>query len=174
MELSLEKCSLTHLDHLVKISRDTFSVAFADLNDPEDFESYLDEAFSKPTIEKELQNPDSLFYFVHFSNDLAGYFKLNRANAQTDLHDQDSLEIERIYVDKKFQGKKIGRWMMAQIIELAKHENIKYLWLGVWEVNQDAIRFYQSNGFKKFGEHPYYIGKDKQTDWLMRLDITTL
>ena len=174
MELFLEKCHLDHLDDLVNISRNTFTTAFAHLNDPADFESYLDQAFSKHQIKIELQNPDSSFYFVHCDDQLAGYYKLNQASAQTELQDEESFEIERIYVDQQFQGRKIGRWMITQIIDLAKKEGVKYLWLGVWEVNQDAIRFYQSRGFKKFGEHPYYIGKDKQTDWLMRLDITTL
>ena len=174
MQLFLKKCHSGHLDDLVEISRSTFKVAFAHLNDPADFEFYLDRAFSKDTLENELNNPESSFYFVYYDNELAGYFKLNKAVAQTDIHDDESLEVERIYVDKKYQGKKIGRWMMDQIIDIAKNERKKYLWLGVWEVNQDAIRFYQANGFAKFGEHPYYIGKDKQMDWLMRLDITTL
>ena len=174
MELFLEKCRIDQLDDLIKISRATFSEAFAHLNDPADFESYLNEAFSRQTIEKELRNSNSFFYFAFNKTETVGYFKLNRADAQTDLQDKDSLEIERIYVVKKYQGRRIGGWMVGEIIKMALKERFKYLWLGVWEVNKDAIRFYQSNGFKKFGEHPYYIGNDKQTDWLMRLDITTL
>ena len=174
MELFLEKCQLHQLDDLVKISRSTFSEAFAHLNDPDDFETYLNQAFSRQTIGEELQNPNSSFYFAKYNKEIVGYFKLNKAEAQTDLQEEDSLEIERIYVDKKYQGRKIGAWMVNEITKKAVQEAFKFLWLGVWEVNQDAIRFYRTHGFKKFGEHPYYIGKDKQTDWLMRLDITTL
>jgi ribosomal protein S18 acetylase RimI-like enzyme len=49
--------------------------------------------------------------------------------------------------------------------------NKRYLWLGVWEHNRGAIRFYERHGFVKFGEHPYYVGNDCQTDWMMRLDF---
>ena len=174
MRLSLQRCKTEHLNELVHLSRSTFQEAFAHLNDPVDFEHYLNSAFSRQAIFEELSNPASAFYFVYYETELAGYFKLNSAGAQTDLHDPESIEIERIYVHKDFQGRKIGQWMVDQIREIAFREEKKYLWLGVWEVNQAAIRFYQTNGFEKFGEHPYYIGKDKQTDWLMRCDITTL
>lgn len=174
MSLVMLKCELDQLDELVEFSRTTFEDAFAHLNKPEDFKDYTLNAFSRETLKKELIHPDSDFYLIYDGGRLAGYFKINRAGAQTDLRDGDSLELERIYVHKDFQGRKIGKWMMNRIEEITREQGYRYLWLGVWELNKDAIRFYQSNGFKKFGEHPYFIGKDKQTDWLMRLDITTL
>ena len=174
MQLTLIECGAEHLSDLITLSRKTFEDAFAHLNDPEDFMAYLDSAFGKQAVTDELNNENSSFYFVYYGDDLAGYFKLNRGPAQTDIKDDGSLEIERIYVLKEYQGKKIGQWMISRIKEIARNEQATYLWLGVWEVNKDAIRFYQSSGFQKFGEHPYYIGKDKQTDWLMRHDIVNL
>ena len=41
---------------------------------------------------------------LYWGDKLAGYLKLNESSAQTDIHDGDSLEIERIYVTKAFQG----------------------------------------------------------------------
>jgi ribosomal protein S18 acetylase RimI-like enzyme len=74
---------------------------------------------------------------------------------------------------EQFQGEQIGTKMLFKAIEIAFDKNKKHLWLGVWEKNTDAIRFYQKHGFLKFNTHPYYIGKDKQTDWLMRFDLST-
>ena len=42
------------------------------------------------------------------------------------------------------------------------------MWLGVWEENKRAIRFYQKNGFVEFDKHIFILGKDAQTDILMR------
>jgi ribosomal protein S18 acetylase RimI-like enzyme len=81
------------------------------------------------------------------------------------------MELERIYVVPEYQGKGIGADILKQILIHAKEWNKKYLWLGVWEHNPKAISFYQRHGFQKFGEHPYFIGNDKQTDWLLRLDL---
>ena len=61
--------------------------------------------------------------------------------------------------------------MLQQILVLAKSLGKEFIWLGVWEHNPKAIKFYQRNGFIKFDEHPYFIGTDKQTDWLLRLEL---
>ncbi len=174
VDLNLLKCTTELLDVLLEISRSTFIDAFQHLNDPNDFQAYLEEAFDREKIENELKNQSIYYYLVYSHATPVGYFKLNAATAQTDISDPESLEIERIYVRKEYQGKKMGNWMISQIIDTASKAGINYLWLGVWEENRDAIRFYQSLDFHKFKEHPYYIGKDKQTDWLMRLDIPKL
>ena len=102
---------------------------------------------------------------------MVGYLKINFGTAQSDIEDDSALELERIYVSKEFQGRQIGSQTLTKVLELAKNQNKQYVWLGVWEQNQGAIRFYERYGFIKFGEHPYYIGSDKQTDWLMRYDL---
>ena len=171
MQPNFKKCTTSDLDTLVKISKDTFVAAFEKDNDPTDFQEYLQKAFSPETLKMELENPDSIFYFVFVGETLVGYFKLNWNSAQTDVNDKNAMELERIYVTETHQGKKIGAQMLAEIVSLGKKLNKAYVWLGVWEHNPKAIRFYQKHGFQKFGEHPYYIGNDEQTDWLLRLDL---
>ena len=171
MQLQLQKCTAEHLDQLVKLSKKTFVDAFEQVNDPEDFKTYIDKAFAKEQIADELKNPDSSFYFTYLDQQLAGYFKLNEQAAQTDINEADALEVERIYVLQGFQGMRIGQWMMEEIKNIGISRNKNYLWLGVWEENVKAVRFYERHGFVKFGKHPYYIGKDRQMDWLMRFDL---
>jgi ribosomal protein S18 acetylase RimI-like enzyme len=45
------------------------------------------------------------------------------------------------------------------------------VWLGVWEENHRAIRFYTKNGFVVFDKHVFIMGNDEQTDLLMQLLI---
>jgi len=174
MNLRYERCTPEDLGLLTKLARKTFIDAFEVHNNPKDFSAYVNSALTESSFEKELLNPDSYFYFVKLKNKVVGYFKLNENTAQTELLGTDCFELERIYVSEEFQGKKIGRWMLQQIVDLAKKKDKTFLWLGVWEHNISAIKFYQRNGFSKFGEHPYYLGKDKQMDWLMRLDLVIL
>lgn len=171
MNLTFRSCTNLDLEELAGISRETFAAAFEQANDPEDFKKYMDVAFNNRKLLSELENENSRFYFVFEKEELVGYFKLNENEAQTDIKDKRSFELERIYVVGVHQGKKIGAWVLQQILELTQKEGKDYLWLGVWEKNTAAIRFYQRHGFKKFDTHPYYIGKDKQTDWLLRLDF---
>ncbi|WP_373075598.1 GNAT family N-acetyltransferase, partial [Zeaxanthinibacter enoshimensis] len=65
----------------------------------------------------------------------------------------------------------IGAEILSRVKKMAIAEDKQYLWLGVWEENRDAIRFYEKQGFVKSGMHPYYIGNDKQMDWVMKADL---
>ena len=171
MKLHLRPCSITDLEVLINLGRRTFIEAFEKDNKPEDFKIYLDSAFREETLYKELQDINSAYYFIYMGSSLVGYIKLNENEAQSDINDINSIELERIYVLAEFQGHGIGEWVLRQVISIAKVKNRSYVWLGVWEHNPKAIKFYQRLGFYKFGTHPYFIGNDEQTDWLMRLDI---
>jgi ribosomal protein S18 acetylase RimI-like enzyme len=51
----------------------------------------------------------------------------------------------------------------------AQEKNFAYRWLGVWEKNLRAIRFYEKNDFVKFGQHIFHLGDDPHTDVMMKL-----
>ncbi|NNE76108.1 MAG: GNAT family N-acetyltransferase [Pricia sp.] len=171
MQFRLQRCLPHDLEELVQISRKTFIESFEKDNNPADFKTYIESAFASERLLSELNDVDSSYYFVFKGTELVGYFKLNENNAQTDIGSPQALELERIYVSSSFQGQHIGHWMMDEVKKIAADKQKKFLWLGVWEKNRRAIEFYSKQGFFKFGTHPYYIGKDKQTDWLMRFDI---
>jgi len=153
------------------MSKGTFSDAFEADNDPKDFKEYIDVAFSQEKLWEEFKESNTDFYFVNQKENCIGYFKLNVGNAQSDLKLEESMELERIYVLKEFQGRGHGERILNKVKRLAAQAGKSFLWLGVWEKNTRAIKFYEKHGFVKFGTHPYYIGSDKQTDWLMRFDL---
>ncbi len=169
--LTLKKCDLTDVELLTNISRRTFIDAFEKDNNAQDFKTYLDAAFNKKQIVEELLNPDSEFYFVYNDEDMVGYFKINQNEAQAEPFGNDALELSRIYVLKEYQGQQLGKHILERIVEKARQMHKAWLWLGVWQRNVNAVRFYERHGFSKFDTHSFYIGNDRQTDWLMRLDI---
>ena len=59
--------------------------------------------------------------------------------AQTDIHDEVSLEIERIYVRRKFQGQGFGAYLMENASQIALQRKKCYIWLGVWGKNDKAL-----------------------------------
>ena len=172
MKLLFKKCTKEDLHQLVTIAKKTFISAFEKDNDPKDFNAYIDTAFEEDNIAKQLGNIDSTFYFIYRDGSLVGYFKLNENDTQTDLKSEDFIELERLYVLKEFQGNQIGTYSLQKVYELAFQKRKDFIWLGVWQKNTNAVRFYEKHGFVKFGTHPYYIGEDEQTDWLMRYDLS--
>ena len=171
MKPKLVACKAENLESLAKLSEKTFKDAFEKDNNPDDFEEYINKAFSVDKLRKEIHNPNSTFYFIYLGGTNVGYFKINVDDAQSDINDKNAMELERIYILNEFQGNKLGGWAVERVMELAKNGKKRYVWLGVWERNERAITFYERFGFKKFGKHSFYIGSDKQTDWLMRYDL---
>lgn len=171
MELYVALCSVNNLDTLIQLAKHTFIEAFEEKNNPDDFKEYLESAFNREVVLKDLKNTNTFYYFVYRNAIKVGYFKVNLEDSQTDIKDSNAMELERIYVLKKFQGQHIGSWILQWVINMARSKNKGYLWLGVWEQNAHAIAFYESHGFVKFGTHPYYIGRDRQTDWLMKYNL---
>lgn len=134
-------------------------------------EVFASKAFTLQSFDQQLANPDSHFFFAMIDGEPSGYIKLNYHNAQTEFQDADGLEVERIYVSKEYQGQQIGKQLIDFAIQTALDAKCTYLWLGVWEHNTGAIRFYQSNGFEAFSNHKFMLGQDEQTDLLMRKEL---
>ena len=132
---------------------------------------YMDRAFNPAQLMVELENQRSEFYFVTELEKKVGYIKMNQSGAQSDLQDDNSIEIERIYVDASCQGKGLGTMLLNHAKERAEELNLRYIWLGVWEKNKDAIRFYERHGFEAVSSHEFKMGDDVQTDILMKYDV---
>ena len=164
------KCQVEELAILRELSIETFTAAFSKQNTKEDMEAYVATAFSSEKMLEELTDKNATFYFVETEENIIGYLKLNIEGAQSEPI-PNGLEIERIYLRATYQGKGIGQLMMDKALGVARQMEKKRVWLGVWGKNYGAVRFYERNGFKKFAEHDFYLGKDLQTDWLMDLRI---
>jgi ribosomal protein S18 acetylase RimI-like enzyme len=171
-KIEIKEIGLPETDKLQLISKQTFVETYADLNTKENMQKYLDENFAAEQLTRELSNPNSKFYFALLNNRVIGYLKLNFGQAQTELKDQQALEIERIYVLKEFHGRTVGQSFYDKAVALAKEINAEYVWLAVWEKNHRAKSFYTKNGFVEFDRHIFKLGTDEQTDIMMKLQIT--
>ena len=169
--LKIIKVQPSDLATLLTISKQTFYDAFLHLNDPGDIEAYVTSAFNGDKLLSELTNPLSAFYFAMLNGQSVGYIKLNYSSAQTEFQHEHGVEVERIYVLADQQGKRIGNQLLDFAINTATESDLQYIWLGVWDKNFNAIRFYERNGFKIFDSHPFTLGTDLQTDLLMKREL---
>jgi len=170
-KVELRKVTLHDLKQLRDIGIQTFSETFNKDNDSNDMQSYLDDKFSSEHLTKEINNPESEFYFAELEQQKIGYLKVNTGKAQSENLLDESLEIERIYVLKEFHGNGFGKLLFDKALEVSRQSSFKRLWLGVWEHNLKAIKFYQRQGFEKFAEHEFVLGDKVDTDWLMKLEL---
>ena len=159
------------LAQLQQIGRQTFLETFAASNSEENMTTYLAEGFSTEKLSTELHDAHSEFYFAILGEKVIGYLKVNFGPSQTELKDDKSLEIERIYVLKEFHGQQVGQVLFDKAIQIAKQQHADYVWLGVWEHNPRAIQFYKKNGFVEFDRQIFHLGHDAQTDIMMKLKL---
>ncbi len=167
MNVKVIRCSKGDSRKLQEIGYQTFKETFEDQNSLENMKAYLEAAFNIKQVENELSNPSSHFFFVSINDEVAGYLKVNTGNAQSEEMDDDSLEIERIYIINKFQKNGLGKYLFNKANDVALEQNKKKIWLGVWEKNENAISFYKNLGFVQTGEHSFYMGDEEQTDLIM-------
>jgi ribosomal protein S18 acetylase RimI-like enzyme len=170
-QITIQKTTLQDLDQLQKIGRQTFYETFSAGNTEENMLKYLEEGFSTDKLRAELTDENAAFYFAMLDEQVIGYLKLNFGQSQTELKDDKALEIERIYVLKEYHGKQVWQLLYEKAMEVAKANKADYVWLGVWEENPRAIRFYTKNGFVAFDKHIFKLGDDEQTDIMMKLSL---
>lgn len=163
----IRKCVMEDLEQLRCIAYQTFDETFREQNKKKNIDNYLASTFTEEKVLKEFQNPNSFFYFIYYQESLAGYLKLNVKNAQTESYDGNNLEIERIYILNQFQKLGLGKKLFDKALEVGEELSCDHIWLGVWEKNFNAIAFYEKLGFKKIDEHAFYMGDEKQIDYIM-------
>lgn len=170
-KIEIRKASLSDLESIQNIASQTFRETFAAVNTPENIKNYLEESFNIPQLTKELSNKESSFYLATLEQKTIGYLKINFGKAQTEIMDEQALEVQRIYVLQEFHGKKVGQLFIDEILNIAKQNPVSFIWLGVWEENHRALGFYRKNNFSVFDKHVFTLGDDKQTDLLMKFEI---
>lgn len=137
-------------------------------------QEYLDSHYTPKIISSVLDNA-STKYFVATTDDdsdIAGFASLCFDSDEPCVAKlEKSVELQRIYVDAKHHGQGVAKSLMEASVSLAREMGYRYIWLGVWEHNARALKFYQKFGFEKVGEHVFTVGTDDQTDWIVLKEL---
>lgn len=170
--ITILQADVSHAPLLASLSLQSFSEAFEKDNNPDDFKTYVSEAFSEEQTIRDLKESGSLFYIARFNGQPVGYARLRNS---TEVNDQfpgkKLIELHRLYSLKKYIGWGIGKALMNKCLHEAKQKGFNIIWLGVWEHNAHAQGFYKNFGFEKFSSHVFMVGNDPQTDYLLKKDL---
>jgi diamine N-acetyltransferase len=153
---------------IADLSHQTFRESFAEFNTEENMNKFMVEQFNKPMLKREVGAPRNIFLLAYDDDEPVGYARLRENNIPPELKEDEAFEIARIYAVKNSIGKGVGKALMSTALNIAAEKKFKTVWLGVWEHNTRAIDFYKRWGFEKFSIHPFILGEDVQTDWLMK------
>lgn len=157
---------------LAKMGREAFSAAFGDQNTSENMAAYLSGAFSNQIQAAEIIEEGSVFLVAETeAKEAAGYARLYGGVPPTCITGTKAVELVRFYMMPRWIGKGIAGQLMQACLNTAWGGGYDVVWLGVWQQNPRAIRFYQKWGFNIVGSHPFLLGTDLQEDWLMECQL---
>ena len=158
---------------LADIGRKTFYDTFIDGNTEEDMALYLSEHYSSELQSSEIADPNTTFLIAEINEVAVGFTKLKAQSKGEGVTGTNPMELQRIYSLKEYIGKGVGAELMNASIREAKEKGFNCIWLGVWEKNERAIKFYERWGFKQVGKHVFTLVNDTQIDYTMELSLTS-
>lgn len=172
-EIKIRKATIEDAEMLTPLAYKTFWDAFHDhpKNAPEDLADYMSKAFSLEQIRRELADGNSIFLIAEMENEPVGYAKLVVDYIEPGVTAEKPIELNRLYSKTEYLGKGVGAALMEECFAVAKNLGCDAMWLGVWEYNPRAQRFYEKYGFRRVGKHTFHLGSDAQTDLLMQKEI---
>ncbi|MCW5911094.1 MAG: GNAT family N-acetyltransferase [Cyclobacteriaceae bacterium] len=146
----------------------SYTDTFADSNTPENLKAFFEATYNLPRFEQEFHEPGSKLYLAFDEDEVVGFVRLRKSDEVVSYLGENTIELQRLYVLTSAQGKSVGRLLMEQALQYAVSNQLTWIWLGVWEKNYKAQKFYSRWGFERFSEHTFWMGDDPQVDWLLK------
>jgi ribosomal protein S18 acetylase RimI-like enzyme len=150
---------------LTVFARQIFFSTFEHTVDAENMRHYLDSEMNENVFAAQLTDPLYKTFLVWKSGEICGYiqFYYNPNESYQDI----KLELKRFYVDSRFHGQGIAGPMMEFCFQEIERMGEKRVWLGVWENNFKALKFYKKWGFNEIDEHLFVTGTESQRDLIL-------
>lgn len=169
-QIKIRQATIDDARLLTDLSYSTFWDAFAHhpKNAPSDIAQYMRLAFSFEQIMAELSDPKTIFLIAELEGEAVGYAKLVGDSCEDGIIAKRPIELGRLYAHQEHLGKGVGQRLMDACFDRAREDGHDTMWLGVWEYNPRAQRFYEKNDFRIVGKHTFVLGSDPQTDLLMQ------
>jgi GNAT superfamily N-acetyltransferase len=117
-----------------------------------------------------LTGPRHSILLAELADHLLGFAQLIHGQTHALLPPETpAAELSRLYVQRPFLGKGLGKELLARAEALAGEEGAEILWLSAWTGNAHALRFYESRGYQDVGGSVYtFEGDSYETRVLLK------
>jgi len=171
MKIDVRQASVDDAQLLSEMGALMFDASFGQFNRPEDMQTYLEKSFNQEVISADLQSDNTIYLLVLLAEQVIGYAKVCLSQAPDSVPGRNPVELARIYIDLAYSSMGYGSQLMDACLEAARRLEGDTLWLGVWERNEAAIRYYRRWGFESVGTMEFMLGNDVQNDYVMAREI---
>ncbi len=167
----IRRCTTADTELVAKIGKETYYHTYHHLNTLAIMNAYLEHAFNHDTIRSELEDESSQTFILTIDGKRAAFLKINFFPSQTDLNEEEGMELQRIYVLEEFKRKGLGRTLVEYTLGLGRDHKCAYIWLSAWKKNPSAISFYEKMGFYKAGTRQFKMGEELQSDYILKKEL---
>jgi ribosomal protein S18 acetylase RimI-like enzyme len=170
---SIRRCRAGDEGALSLIGQATFLETFAGILPGGDILAHCGKQHSAAIYRKWIGKKDASLWLSCIAPGGApvGYLAMMKPDLPLASIGPKDLEIKRIYVLRKFQGRGIGRKLMQAASTRARSLGMTRLLLGVYGRNESAIEFYQKIGFTRVGERRFKVGHHTYDDFIFALKL---
>lgn len=149
----------------------TFFEAYFVQDESANLAAYIYDSFKPETLRAEIAAPDSRFFIISVDSRAVGYAKTIDNSRVEGIAGEKVIEIKRIYIVERFWGTGAGKTLLKYCIADARERGFEQLWLGVWEENTRAQRFYLKFGFEQVGTVTFPYGEVEGTNLVLSIKL---
>lgn len=170
-ELVIRKATIEDFHLISVLAITTHYEAYFELDPSHDLADYCIRFFNLETVKTELENPKLTYLIAEFAGNAVGFAELREGKKIECMQGKNAIEIQRIYVIEPMKGKKIGKALIEKCCEIGREKGYQTVWLGVWDKNVEAQKFYEKIGMKNIGITDFSDGKNEFLNFVFAIDI---
>jgi RimJ/RimL family protein N-acetyltransferase len=149
--------------------RETFVEGFAVPYTAADVATYYAETFTAEAIARTMEDPRLRWWIAFDGERPIGFAEAGPCVLPHPEASKDHGELKKIYFLRSHQNAGLGRPLFAECLAwLGETFGAAPLWIGVWNGNEKAQRFYRRAGFEQVGEYYFPVGETRDHELIFR------
>lgn len=162
MKLSEEKmiiraANLHDAALLTEIGREAFVASHGPSASETVIEDYVSKAYTVEAFTESLADLSNFFHILFYRKKAVGYSKAVLNTECPDHPGLAAMKLDRLYFLPDYFGMGLGKQLLFHLLQIARSENQKGVWLYVWTENHRAVRFYVKSGFRIIGKNNFHL-----------------
>jgi len=172
MNFSIRNAGIDDAVLISVLASTTFYEAYSRQDESHNLAEYISESFAVPAVIDEIADPASTFLIAYVDGKAVGYARLIDYSTTDGVDIGRVIELKRIYILEHLWGTGVGELLLTQCITTASERGFDAIWLGVWEENPRARRFYDKFGFKQVGTLTFPYGDVVGINLVLQKNLT--
>ena len=156
---------------LYEISLRTFTDTFGALYPVADLKYYQAMTFGRDLQQAEIADPSMRHRLAFHGDDLIGFARLGAFKLPIAQDGARVVELHKLYVEREAKGTGVAHELMRWAMDSARGAGADAIYLGVYQGNDRAQRFYARYGFEIVGEYLFPVGQTQDPEYIMRAPL---